>query len=63
MSLMLPHVSRAGGQHGNKPMGHVLLDSLDGGMIVIHNAMLILSHSDITVQGGCPFKRRGFVAK
>lgn len=42
---------------------HRLLDSLDGGITVIHNAMLILFHFDNTVQGAVLFKLRGFVAK
>lgn len=50
-------------EYAGNPMGRVLLDSSDGGIIVIHNAMLILFHSDNTVQGAVLFKLRGFVTK
>lgn len=39
---------------------HRLLDSLDAGITVIHNVMLILFHSDSTVQGAVLFKLREF---
>lgn len=41
----------------------LLLGSLDGGITVIHNAMLILFHSDNAVQGAVLFKLRGVVSE